>query len=206
MSWLSDKIRRWQESIDRRAGEGIGSRVTEGWDGLTNDLAGIACWSSGAQERLAEEVPDPGARREIMQERSCRFVEEFGDADIAKLRDLYRETGSAEAVVRSMRENPDRFGTPFIEGGAIVEIRRPRDPAAYAAATTPREKRIAACYCPLVREIDGKLPLEYCDCSAGWYKGIYEGIFGVPVNVTVEESLLSGGGGCRFAIRAPGVL
>ena len=206
MGWLSDKMQRWRESIDRRAGAGSGDRVTVGWEGLSDDLAKNAEWSRLAQERLAAEVPDERARREIMQERSCRFVEEFGNSDILALSGIYRETGSPEAVVRAMRDNPNRFGAPFIEGDAIVEIRRPRDPAAYAAAKTPLEKRMAACFCPLVRGAEGRLPVEYCECSAGWYRGIYEGIFGVPVEVAVEESLLNGDARCRFTIRVPGVL
>ncbi|NLP06006.1 hypothetical protein GX411_08670 [Candidatus Fermentibacteria bacterium] len=205
MSWFADKVRKWEASIDRRAGLGAGGRVTAGWEALGDDLEEIAEWSREAQARLEVEVPDESARREIMLERSCVFTEEFGEGDILVLRRLYRETGSAEAVVRAMRENPGRFGDPFIEDGVIVEIRRPRDPAAFSAASTPREKQIAACFCPLSRETHGGLPKEYCCCSAGWYRGIYEGVFGRPVDVTVDESLLAGDGRCRFTIRIPGV-
>lgn len=206
MGWLSDKMQRWRESIDRRAGAGSGDRVTVGCESLSDDPVANAKWSASAQERLAAEVPDREARRQIMQERSCRFVEEFGDSDIAALRDLFAGTKSPEAVVAAMRDNPGRFGDPFIEGDAIVEIRRPRDPEAFARAKTPLERRMAACFCPLARGARGRMPVEYCECSAGWYRGIYEGIFGVPVDVTVEESLLNGDRRCRFSIRVPGVL
>lgn len=206
MSWLSDKIRRWEESIDRHAGCGRGFHVTEGWEGLTNDPPSLAEWSEKAQERLEAEVPDEAARRGIMLERSCIFVEEFGDADIVRLRELFAETGSVEKVVVAMRENGGRFGRPFIDGDTIVEVRNPRDPEAYARATNDRDRRIAACFCPLVRETAGRIPLDYCYCSGGWYRGIYEGIFSSPALVTVEESLLDGGGSCRFRIRIPGVL
>ncbi len=206
MGWLADKIRKWEQSIDRRAGHGAGSRVTTGWDGLTEDLESIARWSLGAQARLATEVPDKSVRCDIMLERSCVFTEEFGDEDIAKLRVLYSETGSPEAVVAAMRETPGRFGDPVIEDDMIVEIRRPRDPEAFAEASTDHERQVAACYCPLIRETRSRIPLEYCCCSSGWYKGIYEGIFGRPAEVTVDESILSGGDRCRFTIRIPGVL
>jgi len=206
MTWMSDKMRKWERSIDACAGIGAGRRVTLGWEGLTNDLEAVAAWSVAAMERLAVEVPDAAARHGIMLDRSCVFVEEFGGGDIAALRTLYLETGSPAEVVRAMRENPDRFGDPFIEDDAIVEIRRPRDPAALATAVTPQERRAAACFCPLVRESCGPLPLEHCCCSSGWYRGIYEGIFGVPVDVTVEESLLNGDDRCRFAVRVPGIL
>ncbi len=206
MSWMSDKMNKWERSVDACAGCGAGRRVTSGWEQIGSDLEALAGWSEKAMERLAVEVPDPAARRGIMLDRSCVFVEEFGDADIVKLAELYRETGSPAEVVKAMRENPERFGDPFIEEGAIIEIRRPRDPEAYARAGTPLERRIAACFCPLARETRGSLPLEYCCCSAGWYRGIYEGIFGSPAVVTVEESLLNGDDRCRFTIRIPGVL
>jgi hypothetical protein len=205
MGWLADKMRKWRESTDRHGGAGKGARVVEGWDALTDDLEEIARWSEGAQRRLADEVPDAGVRRRIMLERSCVFTEEFGEDDIVQMRDLYRGTGSFEAVVRAMRENAGRFGEPFIEDGAIVEIRRPRDPEALAAAVNDAERLAAACYCPLARESRNGLPLEYCCCSSGWYKGIYEGIFGSPADVTVEESLLNGDDRCRFVIRIQGV-
>lgn len=206
MSWLSDKMRRWEESIDRHSEPGRGSRVVAGWQSLTSDPAGLAEWSEGAQGRLSSEVPDEEARRRTMIERSCTFVEEFGDGDLAKLRDLYRETGSVEEVLKSMRADAGRFGDPFLEGDAIIEVRRPRDPEAFAKAGNARERQIAACFCPLIRETAKRIPIDYCHCSAGWYKGIYEWIFGVPVEVTVEESLISGGDRCRFSIRIPGVL
>jgi hypothetical protein len=205
MGWLADKMRKWRESTDRHGGTGKGARVVEGWEALTDDLGAIARWSEGAQRRLSEEVPDAEARRLIMLERSCVFTEEFGDEDILQMRVLYRETGSLDTVLAAMRDNAGRFGEPFIEEGAIIEIRRPRDPEALAAACSDAERLAAACYCPLARESRNGLPLEYCCCSSGWYKGIYEGIFGAPADVSVEESLLNGDDRCRFVIRIRGV-
>ena len=205
MGWLADKMRKWQGSIDHYGGDGKGAKVTAGWQALTSDLKEIARWSEKAQQRLAEEVPDAAMRREIMLERSCVFTEEFGDDDILQLRELYRKTGSAEPILEAMRERPDRFGDPFIQDGAIVEIRKARDPEAMAAASNDAERLAAACYCPLARESVSGLPLEYCCCSSGWYKGIYEGIFESAAEVSIEKSLLNGDDHCRFVIRIQGV-
>jgi hypothetical protein len=201
MSWLSDKMRKWEESVDRHAGCGRGCRVTEGWQGLTDDPSILAGWSEEAQQRLEAEVPDEAVRRRIMLERSCVFVEEFGDEDIGKLQRLFSETGSLERVVEAMRQSGDRFGDPVVDGRTIVEVRKPRDPVAFARARNAGERQAAACFCPLVRETGSRISLDYCYCSAGWYRGIYEGIFGSPVEVTVEESLLNGDDRCRFTIR-----
>ncbi len=199
MGWLSDKAAKWRRIIDDHGGDG--RAVTAGWQSLTSDLEVLARWSEEAQGRLALQVPDPAARREIMRQRSCVFTEEFGDGDILALRALYQASGDIETVLRSMRDNPDRFGQPFLENGAIIEVRRPRDPAAYAKATDAYQRQLAACYCPLIRAARKRMPLEYCCCSAGWYRGIYQGIFGRPVDVVVEASLLNGDDHCRFSIR-----
>jgi hypothetical protein len=200
MGWLADKVNKWKTAIDARAGAGKGDIVTAGWQGLGDDPAALAAWSDQAMARLAEQVPDPAARQRIMLERSCVFTEEFGDEPILKLRKLYAETGDVEAVLDAMRSDRERFGQPFLEAGKIIEIRDPRDREAYNRATSDRERLMAACYCPLARAAVGRIPLDYCYCSAGWYRGIYQGIFQRPVTVTVEKSLLNGDDRCRFSV------
>lgn len=201
MGWLEDKVDKWKSIIDARAGAGRGEAVVSGWKEAGGDPEKLAMWSACAMARLEELVPDAAARREIMLDRSCVFTEEFGDERILALRKIYDETGDIEAVLRAMRDDRERFGKPFLEGGAIIEIRSPRDKVAYAKASTDYERQMAACFCPLARAARARLPLEYCCCSAGWYRGIYQGIFQRPVEVTVEESLLNGDGQCRFSIR-----
>ena len=201
MGWLEDKIIKWQAAIDAIGGPGRGDMVTAGWEGLGDDPDKLAAWTGAAMARLAEQVPDPEDRQRIMLDRACVFTEEFGDERILKLRKLYAETGAVEAVLAAMREDRERFGQPYLENGKIIEVRRPRDPAAYAKATNAYERQMAACFCPLIRATRKRIPLEYCCCSAGWYRGIYRGIFGRPVSVKVEQSLLNGDDRCRFSIR-----
>ncbi len=201
MGWLEDKVNKWVAAIDARAGAGKGEQVTAGWEEAGKDPEKLASWSACAMARLEELVPDAAARREIMLDRSCVFTEEFGDDRILALRKIYTETGEVEAVLTAMREDRERFGKPFLEKGAIIEIRNPRDKEAYARASTDYERQMAACFCPLARAAKARLPLEYCCCSAGWYRGIYQGIFRRPVEVTVEKSLLNGDAQCRFSIR-----
>jgi hypothetical protein len=157
-------------------------------------------------ERLMTAVPDQAAREEIMQGRSCVFTEEFGEDPIAALAALFTETRSVDTVLAAMCSSRDKFGHPYREGNVIYEVRDPRDPAAFAAATTAYEKQLAACYCPLMRATRRVVSKEYCHCSAGWYKGIYEGIFKTPARVEVLQSIISGDDCCKFAIRLPGIM
>jgi predicted hydrocarbon binding protein len=57
------------------------------------------------------------------------------------------------------------------------------------------------CYCSFVNKIpSGKLSSTYCNCSRGWAKALYEGALGRPVEVIMEESIVSGDTQCKFRI------
>ena len=141
-----------------------------------------------------------------MQARACVFTDEFGDGPIAKIAALYTETKSVDKVLEAMWADKGKFGHPYREGNVIYEIRNPRDPEAFAKATTPYERQLAACYCPLMRATNKVISKEYCHCSAGWYKGIYQRIFGTTVRVEVLQAIIGGDEQCKFAIRLPEIL
>ena len=57
------------------------------------------------------------------------------------------------------------------------------------------------CYCSQVNKIPkGKLSRTYCNCSHGWAKALFEGALGRPVEVRMEESIISGNNQCKFKI------
>ena len=177
-----------------------------GYEQIPDCPEDYAVWSEKAMERLSSAVPDQEAREEIMQARACVFTEEFGDGPIAAMAKLYAETINVDKVLEAMGADKGKFGHPYREGNVIYEIRIPRDPEAYAKASTPYEKQMAACFCPLIRATRNVISKDYCHCSAGWYKGIYEGIFKTPARVEVLESLIGGDKSCKFAIRLPEIL
>jgi len=55
------------------------------------------------------------------------------------------------------------------------------------------------CFCPLAKK--SVTPKEFCDCSKGWQKGVFESISGKKVEATVVESVLRGGERCSFKIQ-----
>jgi len=205
MSWLADKMKKWAAQIDRHA-PGKGNSVIAGYDRIPDKPEDYAAWSEAAMERLTAEVSDQTAREEIMQCRACVFTEEFGTGPIDALAKLYAETKSVDRVLEAMCADKGKFGHPYREGNVIYEVRDPRDPEAFAKAATPYEKQMAACFCPLMRATKNRISKEYCHCSAGWYKGIYEGIFKTTVRVEVLEAIISGDEHCKFSILLPGNL
>ena len=205
MAWLADKMKKWAAQIDRHA-PGKGDSVIAGYDKVPDRPEEYAVWSEQAMKRLETAVPEQPAREEIMQGRACVFTEEFGTGPIDALAKLYAETKSVDKVLEAMGADKGKFGQPYREGSVIYEIRSPRDPEAFAKAATPYEKQMAACFCPLMRATKNVVSKEYCHCSAGWYKGIYEGIFETPIRVEVLEAIISGDEHCKFAIHLPGDL
>lgn len=60
------------------------------------------------------------------------------------------------------------------------------------------EKKRKTCACPMAKMF--KVPSFMCICSVGTQKAKYEKLFNVPVEVKLEESILTGGERCRFTI------
>lgn len=94
------------------------------------------------------------------------------------------------------------------EGNTIIATKIPKSDYLrdYFQEEDPIEKRRLYCHCPRVREevgSDPALPLEYCYCGAGFYKGIWQEILGQPVKVEMLESVMQGGEVCRIAIHLP---
>jgi hypothetical protein len=59
----------------------------------------------------------------------------------------------------------------------------------------------AECLCALVNEGPARLSDTYCTCSLGWMKETFEMAAGIPVDVTLVESVKRGDQRCRFMIQ-----
>ena len=64
---------------------------------------------------------------------------------------------------------------------------------------TVNELKRQDCNCPFIPKKDA--PAILCNCSLGTQKRIYESLFGRPVNVTLNSSVLRGGERCSFIIQ-----
>ena len=96
----------------------------------------------------------------------------------------------------------------ILDGDRILATKIPKSGylAAYMEETDPEKRRQYYCHCPRVREIlktQESLPVTYCYCGAGFYKGIWEEILQEPVEVEVLESVLGGDEVCSIAVYLP---
>lgn len=203
MTWLEDKIAKWARLITEHAGPDAAQRVLEGHQnlgGMTPEER--AAWSRKAMLRLEEVIPDLETRKTIMAGRSCVFIEEFGEEPLIKLREIYRRTDDLEAVFDAMAKDREKYSRPFLQSGAIIEVKTPCDREAFDAAKTPEERRRASCFCPLARAGVAIVSLSepYCCCGGGWYQDIWEFILERPVRMEVIRSVMRGNEDCAFAI------
>ena len=56
------------------------------------------------------------------------------------------------------------------------------------------------CYCHEIRGFKGDIPDNYCYCSVGWVKEMFEQALGRPVEVKLEASVLQGDEACRLRV------
>ena len=154
-------------------------------------------WTRDSLERLSE-VANDEQQYEIL---SC-CGHRFPKPRIKEMRAIYLKNRDVDEVLEAMQ--PDSwYANPRREGNAIIEMKQPADAQGYEKATTRKEKRDCYCFCtPLKGRLDD-MPPTYCNCGAGWYRQLWEGILGQPLKVEITKSLLKGDDVCQFTITLP---
>jgi effector-binding domain-containing protein len=202
--WLDDLA----EGLDQLAGpEARTAVLTDDEIDIDTDPTRQVEWAQRLMRRLDAAVPDETIRCRIMNGCAHRFPQERIDF----LRDKLRELGSLDALLQFMSDDISLGGQSFYaapkrEGMTVIETKNPARPQAYADATNPREKRAAACFCPIVRQAilaDADLSDTWCHCGAGWFTQLWGGIFGQAVQVEVLETVRGGSERCTFRVHIP---
>jgi effector-binding domain-containing protein len=202
--WLADLA----EGLDRLVGpEARAAVLTDDRIDIDTDPARQVAWAQDLMRRLDAVVPDETIRCRIMNGCAHRFPQERIDF----LHQKFHELGSVDALLQFMREDKSMGGRSFYaaparDGATIIETKQPAHPPAYADATDPREKRAAACFCPIVRQAilsGADLSATWCHCGAGWFTQLWGGIFGHEVQVEVLETVRGGSERCVFRVHIP---
>ncbi|MEN8208649.1 MAG: DUF6144 family protein [Candidatus Fermentibacteria bacterium] len=93
------------------------------------------------------------------------------------------------------------------DGNSLYVTKIPYSPKEWLMEKDDVMKRYYACHCPLAREaiiMNGpEIPIDWCYCSGGFQKLMFDIVFGEPVNVEVLQSVLAGDSVCRFRISLP---
>jgi hypothetical protein len=145
----------------------------------SSNYAEKAAWWREAVERLAKEVGEETAIK-IMEScgRKC-----CGPTRIKHAKKLMNESKSLEELLG--RLNKIRIG-----GGRLRLKNQNTVVGGYDR-----------CYCGQVKQT--KKPFSnriYCHCSVGWYKQLFESALGRPIQIEIQQSIISGAESCEFII------
>jgi hypothetical protein len=109
-------------------------------------------------------------------------------------------------VVELVRGNQELLSA-VRDGDYLYTTKIPYAPPDWLRETDPVMKRYYACHCPLARasilQDEPRLPLDWCYCSGGFEKLLFDVVFEEPTRVEVLESVLAGDPRCRFRVRIP---
>ena len=205
MKWLEGL----KENLSRLAGEEIQEEVMAGSEELSKDSSPgeLAEWFKGAVERL-DELADEETRRSVMMD-SCPEV--FPKKRIKILKNRYEETGDLDDLISFMHQDSSWKGLSWYEyperrGGSIFVRKIPFDPKGYEAATDHKEKMYSYCHCRVVKALvkaGEELSPTFCFCGADWYRQLWEGVLGKPVEIEVLKTVVGGGDACEFLVHLP---
>lgn len=216
-------LQKFSTCLDESAGEEIRHLVMEGSEELSSQSGSevVIGWTQRAIQRLESLVDGETANR-VLTGCACQHSTE----GLRAARQAYEATGDPAAAHRVLQEQFESFLRDslelneaqvevvvsrgwglagILEGNRILATKIPKSGvlAAYLAETDPEKRRQLYCHCPRVRDIlktRESLPMTYCYCGAGFYKGIWEEILQAPVRVEVLKSVLNGDDVCSIAI------
>jgi hypothetical protein len=139
----------------------------------------------------------------FLHNRHVEYVEELSEH--AKEETLYYTQEVDDEVVEYVRKTPTcQVGVR--DGDVIYVTKIPYMTKKYLHENNEKMKRYYACHCPWVREAiksGTEISPEFCYCSAGFEKRLWDVIFDRPVKADVLQTVLKGDLICKFAIHIP---
>jgi hypothetical protein len=109
-------------------------------------------------------------------------------------------------VVELVRGNREMLSA-VRDGEYLYLTKIPFAPGDWLEEKDPKMKRYLACHCPLARAAilseDAEIPPDWCYCSAGYHRLMFEEVLERPVEIELLESVLAGDDRCRFRLRIP---
>jgi effector-binding domain-containing protein len=197
--------RRLAAGVDRVLGPQARQQVMAGIERLTPDSPAdkYRDWVHTAMRRIDSLTDDPVKKYQMV---SCA-AHVFPPHRIDLLRALYEQRYDVDDVLREMYRDPDWYEDPVRRGNRLYMRKVPFDAEAYKTAATAAERRQAYCHCAFVRPYLTESPAgvspTFCWCGAGWYRQLWEGVLGRPIQVEHVETLVKGNDCCTLVITLP---
>ena len=147
---------------------------------------------------LLDDIATEDQKFEVLS--GCAHV--FPPELITRMRSVFVETKSVDDVLEAMAAagNYPKFTR---EGNILYSSKQPYNPAAFAKATTRKEKMEAYCFCPMIKYNLDEVSGTFCYCGSGWSRRLWEGILDKSVKVEIVKSLTKDDDECTFAVHLP---
>ncbi|MFC1572051.1 hypothetical protein ACFL6M_00470 [Candidatus Eisenbacteria bacterium] len=139
-----------------------------------------------------------------------RFLERVHEEAISDLEEharegkIWYEQEITPEVIELVRSNQEILSA-VRDGDRLYITKIPYAGKEYLEEKDPTLKRYHACHCPLAREAilmeDTDVPYEWCNCSAGFGKLMFDTVLEDDMQAEVLESALRGDPRCRFALK-----
>ncbi len=208
-----------QNALKKRiAPEKIAELLQEGRNEVDSDRIQ---WLAMLVNRLEMIIGEKETQKVIL-DCACRYPQE----DLQPMRKAYEETGDISVPHRmlqdrfeSMLRNHLKLDEAMIEdvigrgwgaagvfdGNRVIATKIPKSGYLIEYMNEPdsQRRRQIYCHCPLIRdatELGIDVPVNYCYCGAGFYRGIWEEILQKPVHIEVVKSIMNGDDVCSFEI------
>jgi hypothetical protein len=138
------------------------------------------------------------------------FLKKVHEEAVAQLEEYMREgriwyeQEITPEVVEYVRSNQEILSA-VRDGDRLLITKIPYAGKQYLQEKDPVRKRYYACHCPLARQAilmnDMDVPPDWCYCSGGFQKFMFDVVFEEPTEVVLLESVLAGDMRCRFAVK-----
>ncbi len=185
-----------KDSLDEFVGEEVRQEIMAGSEALTDSHEKIRTeWVRQMLSRMDRLVPDEDKRYDIMARCSCDCALPL----LGTFREEYRKNKDIDALLEMMYKNPF-YVRPRRDGNILYFTKVACHAEECEKAETPELKRYHYCHCDYARAAELPISSTHCFCSAGWYRGIWEGILKKPVKVKLLKSVLQGDDFCEFAV------
>jgi predicted hydrocarbon binding protein len=135
-------------------------------------------WIKKVIEVMSVELDDE-TRRRILEEcgRDCLLPRV-----IIKLKEVWEETEYIDEWIEKIQT--DEIWEAIVLEDGVVYVLYPE------------------CYCPILKDAPKylKIPDTYCECSVGWLKELFEGVFERDVEIELISSIVRGDKECKFKV------
>ncbi|MFW9937325.1 MAG: DUF6144 family protein [Candidatus Thorarchaeota archaeon] len=220
-------IAKCSKSLDKIAGIKVRKKIMKESEGLSDKSKreDIIQWSKKAIEKM-DFLLDDQKKAEIMTSCSCQYPKnqlQIIKETYKKNKDVYLAHQMLQAQFEELLKNPSLKLTEGIikdiiskgwgsagvlKGNQIIATKIPKSGhiVDYYSIDDKEEKRKIYCHCPRVKDalkLNIQIPMTYCYCGAGFYKGIWEEILQKPVKVKILETVMNGDDVCKFEIQLP---